>query len=204
MVIFHEVLQTYGKMRAREGAEGMTGELSNYVHTEMIKESRNYQWRVVSDSHKGAVEIYLAISTEVPTNQFVQDVNAQVNLPGEIIYEDVVCFYDQTNNKIISDNYLVAIPLNPAEGVETGYVDAFLKQLNITFSTAKSQLKNFLKNSEEKEFSLQWNEKNMRNTVETMKHTNNYSRNRLFFSTDDEESLVEQFKGEKYDGLERI
>lgn len=182
----------------------MAGELSNYIHQEMIKESKNYQWRIVSDSHKGAIEIYLALSIDIEPNQFVQDINAQVNLPGEIYFEDVVCFYDQTDNKIIRDNYLVAIPLDPVVGVEAGYVDAFLKQLNITFSTAKSQLRNFLENDKEKEFVLNWNEENMRNTVKTMKRTNNYSRDRLIFSAVEEKSLVDQFKEEKYDGMERI
>ena len=182
----------------------MAGELSTYLHQEMIKESRNYQWRIVSDSHKGAIEIYLTISIDVAPNQFVQDINAQVNLPGKIYFEEVVCFYDQTNNKIIKDNYLCAIPLDPVVGVEAGYVDAFLKQLNITFSTAKSQLRIFLESKEEKEFSLKWNEENMKNTVETMKQTNHYSRKQLIFSTIKEQSLVEQFKGEQYDGMERI
>lgn len=182
----------------------MVGELSTYLHQEMIKESRNYQWRIVSDSHKGAIEIYLAVSIDPAPNQFVQDINAQVNVPGKIYFEEVVCFYDQTNNKIIKENYLCAIPLDPVAGVEAGYVDAFLKQLNITFSTAKSQLRIFLEREEEKEFSLTWNQENMENTVETMKQTNHYSREQLIFSTDKERSLVDQFKGDQYDGMERI
>lgn len=182
----------------------MAGELSSYLHKEMIKESRNYQWRIVSDSYKGAVEIYIAISIEIEPNQFVQDINGQVNAPGKIYFEEVVCFYDQTNNKIITDNYLCAIPLDPVVGVEAGYVDAFIKQLNITFSTAASQLRIFLENEDEKEFSLTWNAENMENTVKTMKRTNNYSKDQLIFSTAEERSLVDQFKGEQYDGMERI
>lgn len=182
----------------------MVGELSTYLHQEMIKESRNYQWRIVSDSYKGAIELYIAVSVDLTPNQFVQDINAQVNSPGEIYFEEVVCFYDQTNNKVITENYLCAIPLDPVVGVEAGYVDAFLKQLNITFSTAKSQLRLYLESDTEKEFQLQWHEENMENTVNTMKRTNHYSREQLIFSTVKEKSLVEQFKEEKYDGMERI
>lgn len=182
----------------------MVGELSKYIYDEMIKESKNYQWRIVSNSHKGAIEIYLAILVEVNPKQFVQDINAQVNLPGEIYFEEVVCFYDQTNNKIIQDNYLCAIPLDPVAGIEKGYVDAFLKQLNITISTAKSQLRLFLENEDKKEFSLKWNHENMENTVKTMKETKNYARERLIFSAVEERSLVDKLKGEKYDGMERI
>ncbi len=182
----------------------MTEELAAYIHKKMIEESRTYQWHIVSDSHKGAVELYLAISVEVEPNQFVQDMNAQVNSSSEIYFEDVVCFYDQTNNKIVKENYLCAIPLDPVAGIEKGYVDAFLKQLNIIMTIANSQLRVFLKNEEEESFSLKWNEENMKNTVNTMERTNNYSRDRLIFSTAEEKSLVDKFKEEKYDGMERI
>ena len=182
----------------------MSAELSNYVYERMIEESQNYQWRIVSDSHKGAVELYLAITVEVKPENFVQDIMGQVNTEGVIHFEEVVCFYDRVNNKIVADNYLHAIPVDPIEGVEAGYVDAFLKQLNITISTAKSQLRLFLEDEKQKEFSLIWNEENMQHTVETMKRTGNYSRKNLLFSQEKEKSLVEQFKGEVYDGLERV
>ncbi len=118
-------------MKARERAEGMDGELSTYIYDKLTESSQNYQWRIVSDSHKGAVEIYLAVRLEVAPKEFVQDITAQVNDEGVIYFEEVVCFYDQTDNKIITDNYLRAIPVDPVQGVEAGYVDAFLKQLNI-------------------------------------------------------------------------
>lgn len=182
----------------------MTDELSTYIYNRMIEESQNYQWRIVSDSHKGAIELYLAVKLAVEPKEYVQDIIGQVNKEGIIYFEELVCFYDQMNNKIIKENYLHAIPVDPIQGVEAGYVDAFLKQLNITISTAKSQLRLFLEDEDQKEFELIWNEENMENTVETMKKTGNYSRKQLIFSKEKEESLVEQLKGETYDGLERI
>lgn len=182
----------------------MAKNLSDYIYKKMIEEPRNYQWRIVVDSHKSAIEIYVAISLDVSPGQYVQDINAQVNESGELFFEEVVCFYDETNIKISKDNYLHAIPLNPVEGIEEGYVDAFLKQLNITISTARSQIKHFLADDSQTEFSINWNEENMRNTVETMKRTNNYSSERLTFLSKEEQSIVEQFKEDQYDGLERI
>lgn len=182
----------------------MTGELSTYIYNQMTAESQNYQWRIVSDSHKGAIELYLAIKLEVEAKEYVQDIIGQVNNEGIIYFEDLVCFYDRANNKIIKENYLHAIPVDPIQGIEAGYVDAFLKQLNITISTAKSDLRLFLKDVDQKEFELTWNEENMENTVETMKKTGNYSRKHLIFSKEKEESLIEQFKGETYDGFQRI
>ena len=182
----------------------MTDELSIYIYNRMIEESQNYQWRMISDSHKGAIELYLAIRLEVKPKEYVQDIIGQVNNEGSIYFENLVCFYNQANNKIVKENYLHAIPVDPIQGIEAGYVDAFLKQLNITISTAKSQLRLFLEDENQKDFELTWNEENMENTVETMKKTGNYSRTKLVFSKVKEESLIEQFKGETYDGLERI
>lgn len=182
----------------------MNEDLSSYIYQKLTEEPQNYQWRIVSDSHKGAIEIYLAIRLEVGPKEYVQDITAQVNEQGVIYFEELVCFYNQLDHKILTKNYLRAVPVDPVEGIEAGYVDAFLKQLNIIFSTAKSDLRLFLEEDDLKEFSLDWNEENMENTIETLKKTNHYSRKRLIFSDEEEQSLVDQFKGENYDGLERI
>lgn len=182
----------------------MVEKLSTYIYKEMIKEPRNYQWRVVSDSYKGAIELYLAIEVEINSEEYVQDIIGQVNTEEELYFEELVCFYNQEKNKIVKNNYLKAIPVDPIQGIEAGYVDAFLKQLNIKISTAKSQLRFFLEKEEEKEFYLTWNKENLENTIKTMKKTNNYSREKLTFSVKSEKSLIDKFKGENYDGLERI
>lgn len=182
----------------------MAGELSNYLYEKMIEESKNYNWRIVSDSHKGAIEIYLAIKIEINPNDYVQDITGQVNTNQEFYFENIVCFYDKRDNKIVKKNYLKAIPVHPVQGIEKGYVDSFLKQLNIRISTAKSQIRNFVHNKEEKEFYLTWNDENMKNTIKTMKETNHYSKEKLIFSKQEEKKLIEKFRGEDYDGLERI
>ncbi|MDN6196252.1 MAG: DUF3013 family protein [Atopostipes suicloacalis] len=170
----------------------------------MIEEPKNYQWRLVSDSHKGAIELYLAIKVQINPNEFVQDFTGQVNAKGELYFEELVCFYDEKDNKVVQSNYLKAIPVDPARGIEMGYVDAFLKQLNIRISTAKSQIKKFLEDKEQKEFSLTWSEENMGNTVKTMRETGHYSSEELTFSRKEEKSLIDEFRGEDYDGLARV
>ncbi|HZK47553.1 MAG TPA: DUF3013 family protein, partial [Atopostipes sp.] len=81
---------------------------------------------------------------------------------------------------------------------------ALLKQLNIVIAGAASQIRNFLLDANENEFELKWNEVNFKNTIETLKDTGNYARNRLTFEEQDKQSLVEQFKEDTYDGVERI
>ncbi|MEY8291144.1 DUF3013 family protein [Carnobacteriaceae bacterium 52-44] len=182
----------------------MDTDLSKYIYKTMLEKSTHYQWRIVIDSSKRALEIYFTVSLDIPPEQYVQDVNARVNESEQLNFEDVVCFYDEANNKIVPSNYLIAVPINLKEGVEEGYVDAFIKQLNIVASSAVGQIREYLADESRSEFSLIWNEQNMKNTVQTMRKTSNYSSNKLTLVTEEEESLVEQFKEDEDDGMERV
>jgi hypothetical protein len=132
-------------------------------------------------------------------------VNGEINDPGVIHFEEVVCFYDEDASKILPNNYLYAVPVNVKEGIEEGYVDAFLKQLNITLGKTNSQLRKFLEDGSENEFMLTWNELNMHSTIKTMQQTGRYSTKRLtLLKEEEDQSIVDQFKEDTHDGLERI
>lgn len=182
----------------------MKKELAEYIHKKLLNEAQNYQWRLVIDSHKNAIEIYFVISIEIEEEQYVQDINARVNDSGQLLFEEVVCFYDETTPKIVADNYLNAVPFDPDTGIEEGYVDAFLKQFNIIAANARAQLRNFMEEESQQEFSLKWNEKNMENTVQTMRETNQYSQNYLTMPRKKKKTLVDQFKEEQDGGVERV
>ena len=181
----------------------METDLIEYIYKKMIAETKNYQWYIVFDSHKHALEIYFTISLKMNEEQYVQDINGNVNNSNLLQFEDVVCFYDINEQRILPDNYVYAVPFNPETGIEQGEVDAVLKQLNILISHARNQLREFLLDESQEEFTMEWNEKNMSNTIETMRNTNRYSTNILTFLKEDQ-SIVNQFKEEQHDGLERI
>lgn len=182
----------------------MDTDLSKYIYKAMLEKSRHYQWKIVIDSSKRALEIYFTVSLDIPPEQYVQDINARVNESEHLYFEDVVCFYDEVNNKIAPRNYLIAVPVNPKDGIEEGYVDAFIKQLNIVASRAVGQIREYLADESRSEFSLTWNEQNMENTVQTMRKTSNYSSNKLTLVTEEKESFVDQFKEDENVGMERV
>lgn len=180
-------------------------DLTEYIYKEMIERRNDYQWRMVENSHKRALEIYLTITHESDEEIYMQDINGAVNEPGIIYFEELVCFYDKNDARIAPSNYLYAIPVDLARGIEVGYVDAFLKQLNIIIGKSHSQLHDFLQDETQTEFMLRWNKLNMENTIETMRQTGRYSTDRLIlFAEDDDQSIVDQFKEEMHDGLVRI
>ena len=182
----------------------MKEELGEYIHEKLIEEAKHYQWKIIMDSSKIALEIYFTVSLDIDENHYVQDGNATINDSGKLIFEEVLCFYDEMNSKIAPSNYLIAIPLNPAVGIEQGYVDAVMKQLNIIASSAIGDLRKFLADDTRKEFSLIWNEQNMENTVETIRKTGRYSSNILTFISEEEDSFVDKIKGDQNGGMERV
>ena len=182
----------------------METDLTDYIYKKMLDNAKHYQWRIVADSHKNAVEIYFVVSLENETDQYVQDVNGQVNQKNLIQFEDVICIYDEVSNRIEPKNYLYALPFNAANGIEEGHVYALLKQLNIIITGANSQIREFLLDASQNDFSLEWHDLNFKNTIETLKNTKNYSMNRLTFEKQDDKNLVDQFKEENRDGVERI
>lgn len=187
-----------------EGVETVETDLTHYIYEKMLDHAKNYQWRIVADSHKNALELYFVISLENETSQYVQDINGQVNEKSLIQFEDVICLYDESSNRIEPKNYLYALPFNVDDGIDEGLVDALLKQLNILVAGAKSQIREFLLDASQDEFTLEWHNVNFKNTIETLKDTNNYSMNRLTFEKQDNKSLVDQFKEENHNGVERI
>lgn len=187
-----------------ERVETVETDLTHYIYEKMLDHAKNYQWRIVVDSHKNALELYFVVSLENETDQYVQDVNAQVNKNNLIQFEDVICLYDETSNRIVPSNYLYALPFNVELGIEEGHVDALLKQLNIIVSGANSKVREFLLDASQDEFRLEWHELNFKNTIETLQNTNNYSMNRLTFEKQEDKSLADQFKEESINGVERI
>lgn len=182
----------------------MKMDLTNYVYKKMIAEAKNYQWRVVFDSHKQALEIYFIVSLEIDKNQKIQDVNGKINHSKHLQFEEVACFYNQADQRVVPENYIYAVPFNPEVGIDEGVVDAYLKQQHMLVSSTRGQLREFLLDESRKEFTTYWNKVYVRDTIETMRQTNHYSTDKLTFVKDEDKSIVDQFKEEQYDGLERI
>jgi len=182
----------------------METDLTTYIYEKMKREAKNYQWRLVLDSYKRTLEIYFVIAIETEDDQQVQDINGQVNRNNLLQFEEVICFYDENNPKIKPDNYLYAHPLDANTGIEKGEVNAVLKHLNLLIAQARTQLKEFLLDDNQEEFSLSWNKESVQNTIKTMRETGRYANEPLTFLQEEEESIVDKFKEEQYDGLERI
>ena len=73
------IVYKYGKMKKRQGGNRMSVDLSSYLYKNMLEKATYYQWKIIVDRSKRALEIYFTISLDIPDEQFVQDTNANVN-----------------------------------------------------------------------------------------------------------------------------
>lgn len=183
----------------------MGKDLASYIDSQ-IKEMRPvFQWRVVKDTKKRLVEIYFTFMVKVENSVQVQDMLGRTNDQGYIQFEDVLCFYDPAYSHIQPKNYLHAVSFDSYAGIEKGFVDALLKQLNIVTTSGISDLKEFVENVTAGEFELKWNNRNLEATIETMKAIKRYDEEKICMNLEEEESLIDQLtKDGQHDGVERI
>lgn len=183
----------------------MEKDLASYIDAQIKVMYPIFQWRVVKDTKKQLVEVYFTFTVEVDDTVQVQDTIGQTNDQGYIQFEDVVCFYDPAFSHIQPHNYLKAVSVDSEEGIEKGFVDAFLKQLNIVTTEGASELKDFITDLSAETFELEWSDRNLEGTVETMKATGRYEEEKIYMNLDEEETLIEQLtKDGQHDGVERI
>lgn len=189
----------------KRGGHKMTESLTDYIDAELKDVLPNFKWKLIKDTKKNLIELYITFRVDTDEDIQVQDTLGQNNDPGYVQFEDVVCFYDPAYSHVKPQNYLTAIAFDEHVGIEKGYVDAFLRQLNLATKQGMIDLKEFLLDDYAGEFELKWNERNLEGFIKTMKDTNRYNEEKLTMMLDDEESLIEQLtKGEDNDGVERV
>ncbi|PRY84138.1 DUF3013 family protein [Alkalibacterium olivapovliticus] len=183
----------------------MTESISNYIDSELKTVLPNFKWRMIKNSKKKLIELYISIYVETNEDIQVQDTLGQNNEPGSVQFEDVICLYDPAYSHVKPQNYLAAIPFDSHVGLEKGYVDALLRQINLTTKQGMVDLKEFLEDDFAGQFKLNWNENNLNSLIKTLKDTNRYENEKLKMVLEDEHSFFEKLKeDDSHDGVERV
>lgn len=183
-----------------------TTHLATYINDYLKEMQPNYQWKVVQNSEQHIVEVFFTFKVDVDESIQVQDAEGKLNEPGVIQFEDVLCFYDPALSHVAPQHYLRAFEMDYQTGIEKGFVDAVLRHLNIVVTQGSAALRDFAVDDTAGEFQLEWNDRNLNGTIETMKATNRYDPVHLQIVEDEEDkSFIEKIKGdEEDDGVERI
>lgn len=195
-------MDDYGRLI---GGFHMTNDLSGYIDNQLREMLPNFNWKLVKESKKNLIELYITFHVESDESVQVQDILGKNNNPGIIQFEDVLCFYDPAYAHVKPQNYLASFSMDSHTGIEKGYVDAILRQLNYTTKKGKVELTEFLENNFTDSFNLTWEKNNLEHMIQTMKDTGRYSEEKLAMALEDEKSFLEKLKkDEGNDGVERV
>lgn len=183
----------------------MENDLAIYIAEELKEMRPFFQWKILNDTKKQMVEVLCSFYLETDAEVQVQDILGKNNETGYIQFEEKICFYDPAVSHIQPKNYLEAVSFDNQLGIEKGRVHAHLKQLVLIMSQGERKLREFVDDITMGEFELQWSDKNLNQSISTLKQTDRYDDTKLLMNLDDNQSFIEQFTGDgDYDGVERI
>lgn len=183
----------------------MTNDLSGYIDDSLKEMLPNFKWKILKESRKNLVELYITFHVEPDESVQVQDMVGKNNEPGLVQFEDVLCFYDPAYAHVKPQNYLAAFPMDSHSGIEKGFIDAILRQLNYTTKKGKVDLTEFLNDKFADSYSLDWSESHLSSMVQTLKETGRYSKEKVPMTLNDEKSFLEKLKKDDADdGVERV
>lgn len=183
----------------------MTESLSGYIDSELKDVLPNFKWRLIKNSKKKLIELYVTFCVDTNDTIQVQDALGQNNEPGKVQFEDVICFYDPAYSHAKPQNYLAAIAFDSNIGIDKGFVDAILRQLNLTTKQGMVELREFLMDDFAGEYELVWNNSNVDTLVKTLQDTGRYKEEKLMMDFNEDLSFVQKIKkDDDYDGVERV
>lgn len=183
----------------------MSNDLSEYMDNELKEMLTNFSWKIVKDTQKKLVELYVTFHVETEESVQVQDTLGRNNEPGLVQFEDILCFYDPAYAHVKPQNYLASFSMDSHNGIEKGFVDAVLRQLNYITKKGEIELTEFLLDNQADSFSLTWDKSNLENMIKTLKETRRYNEEKVQMALDEEESFLEQLKkDDENDGVERV
>ena len=131
----------------------------------------SYDYEINWDKRNFAVELSFLLEAENPEQVEVEDVDGQ-DSNENILYEDVVIFYNPVKSKFDAEDYLAAIPY-PPQGLSQEFLGYFSQFLQETADQGLDNLIDFLSNDEE-EFSVKFDKKAFEEASSKLEETKFY------------------------------
>lgn len=103
-----------------------------------------YDYEMNWDKKNHAVEIFYLLEVENPGVAVTDSDNDADASSENILFEDVVVFYNPEKSKIDTDEYLVALPYDPKKGLSIEFVHYFVTFLQETADAELDDLMDFL------------------------------------------------------------
>lgn len=184
----------------------MKQDLAAYIGHGLRDLNPFFQWKVQNNSNRQTVEVLVSFRIDLEDKApGIQDQFGTTLNTNYLQFEDVIAFYDPIQSDIQPGNYLRAIPFDNTLGIDRGQVDVTLKHLNRVLSAGKTDLQDFVQDSQRHDFHLNWDQHNLDQALETAKSLDRFGQDKLFMDFEKHESLIKTFtEGKQNDGVERI
>lgn len=161
-------------------------EFYSYFYKMMKESQANFYWDITYNQEQGIYECFFMLESKIPgdASYKLMDSTGRVNTSERLLLADRVAFYDTQTSFIDQNFYLKTFEINKDEGVEKGFIEAFIKYLHQLVNEHRVDLDYFLKQDKivpEERFTFTWQDDNFKQTIKTLKDTQRYDFKKITF-----------------------
>ena len=127
------------------------------VLEEELEKQLDVDFAIDWDKRNHAVEVVVVLEAQNQSEVAVIDDMAEVS-QDDIVFEDVILFYNPAKTKFDPEDYLVTIPYEPKKGLSREFLAYFAETLNEVTTEGLSDLMDFLQDDTIPEFALEWDQ----------------------------------------------
>ncbi|MDO5456767.1 MAG: DUF3013 family protein [Atopococcus tabaci] len=177
-------------------------EFSTYFCKMMEESQANFYWDLSYNEEQEIHECFFMLESEIPEDASykLMDARGRVNTSEKLLLADRIAFYDLSSSYIDPGFYLKAFPVDKEEGIEKGFIEAFIKYLHQLVNGQRVALENFLKQDNtqvpEEQFAFTWQDESFRQTIKTLKDTQRYDFDKITFDLTEtkDKNILEKLK----------
>lgn len=171
-------------------------EFYSYFCKRMKENHANFYWDISYNEEQEIYECFFMLESEIPgdASYKLMDSIGRVNTSERLLLADRVAFYDPQRSFIDPNFYLKAFKIDKEEGLEKGFIEAFIKYLHQLVHEHRVDLDHFLKQDKigaDERFIFTWQDDNFNQIIKTLKDTQRYDFEKITF--DLKETKVKNF-----------
>lgn len=121
---------------------------------EKLEKYFNYDFEINWDKKNFAVEVSFILEAENVSGALLTDADG-VESEENVVYEDVVIFYNPVKSRVLASDYLATIPYTD-KGLSAEFLAYFAQFLQETADTGLDDLMDFLADENAEEFAVEW------------------------------------------------
>lgn len=159
-----------------------------YIKTSLSEFNKDFNWQVSFKSNLNIYEITFDMALpQITLSYKLKDNDSNFSTGTPQVLRDRICFYDERVSYFDSSDYLLAVEVDFEKGIEAGFIDVLLKQLNMLANTGENQLEEFMQVATTSHFELVWPDDLFEETLDTYKATGRYNDEIVHFVRNEED-----------------